>query len=141
MLRVSLLLSLLLSGCSLIDGDDADLDDARDRWEAAGVDDYTMSQTRPCFCPQEFTGPFEVRVSNGAITSVRFEGAAVPADRALTVEQVFDVIEEAYRERAEEVQVTYHPTLGYPTDLFIDYVEEVADDERGVQITDFEALP
>jgi hypothetical protein len=72
---------------------------------------------------------------------VRFEGAAVPADRALTVEQVFDVIEEAYRERAEEVQVTYHPTLGYPTDLFIDYVEEVADDERGVQITDFEALP
>jgi hypothetical protein len=41
---------------------------------------------------------------------------------------------------AHEVQVSYDPELGYPTDFSIDYEEQVADEELGMRVTE-EPLP
>ena len=49
----------------------------------------------------------------------------------VTVEALFDLLEDAESEEAYSVDVEYDPLLGYPTDLFIDYSENTADEELG----------
>lgn len=142
-MRTLLLLGLigLASGCSLVGPSRAEaaLADARRWWAARGPESYTMTQTRGCFCPPEFVGPFEVTVRRGAVVSVRYNGAQVPSDRARTVEALFDLIADAYARDADDVQVAYHPTLGYPTQISIDYRAEVADDELSITVADLTA--
>ncbi len=129
---VALLLSL--SGCSLLGAgrdDDSALADARARWAAHGPDAYTMTQSRSCFCPREVTGPFEVTVRDGEVASVALDGASVPTDRARSVEALFDLIADAHARDAAEVRVSYDPALGYPTEVWIDYDRQMADEETG----------
>ncbi len=139
MIRLAALsLLLLASGCSMFGasrGENPARADARARWAASGPDAYTMTQSRSCFCPREITGPFEVSVREGSLVSVLLDGAPVPAERALTVDGLFDLIADAYAGEADEVRVTYHPTLGYPTDLWIDYERMAADEETGYNVT------
>lgn len=133
-------LSLLLaaSGCSVVGasrGGDPALAEARARWEARGPADYAMTQSRSCFCPRDVTGPFEVAVRDGAITSVTFDGASVPTDRAQSVDALFDLIADAYARDAAEVRVRYDPALGYPTEIWIDYDRQMADEETGYTVS------
>lgn len=52
-------------------GDEPDrLDAARVRWEAAGIDSYTWSFTRVCFCPPLTA---EVRVEDGEAVDERID--------------------------------------------------------------------
>ena len=116
----------------------AALEDAVQRWEDAGLESYTMTLRRVCFClVPDFTGPFEVTVRGGEITSVVLEGDAVELDRAETVEDLFDLLEDAYAQRAESVEATFDPTYGYPTNLSIDYEAQLADEEIGYLVSDF----
>lgn len=134
----ALALLLVASGCSVLGagraGDPA-LAAARARWAASGPDAYTMTQSRSCFCPRDVTGPFEVTVRDGAVTSVTLDGAPVPTDRAVTVDALFDLIAEAHARSAAEVRVSYHPSLGYPTEIWIDYDRQMADEEAGYAVT------
>lgn len=117
------------------------LDDAKARWEAAGLADYRFTLRRMCFCPSpDYTGPFEVTVRGGTIEAVRLDGAPVDAARALTVDDLFALIEEAYEREAETVRLTFDPETGAPTDLYIDYEAMMADEEIGYTVTDLEAL-
>jgi hypothetical protein len=138
-----LLFSLLLalSGCSLFGGGATDdLADARRQWADADLPSYTMTLTRSCFCGPGFSGPFEVRVENGAVVSASLAGETVPTDRVLTVEALFDLLDSAYRESADRVEVTYDIERGFPSDLFIDYEENVADEEIGYTVRDVRGL-
>ena len=108
-----LLLALAAGGCAesaLVPTAGAgpeSLEQARERWEASGAEAYTMTLTRSCFCPEEYRGPFAVAVSDGDVTSVTLNGSALPNDRALTVEALFDLLAEAYEQDAARVDVTY----------------------------------
>ena len=139
-MRVVFPLLFLLSGCSLVGGTDAtdDLDDARRLWADADLGSYTMTLTRGCFCLEESIGPFEVTVEDGVVVSATREGETVPTDRVLTVDALFDVLEDAYRRDAHRVEVTYDPTQGYPTTFFIDYDAGVADEELGYTVENLE---
>jgi hypothetical protein len=123
------------AGCDLVspatsaDGRD-DLQEARALWAAAGIRDYELTVERFCFCG--LPGPVEVRVVDGTTVSVtRTENdTPVPVDEAYPdVEGLFAVVDDALARRAHRLQVTYHPTLGYPTHISIDYEEYVADEE------------
>lgn len=117
-----------------------DLDAARARWEAAGFDAYTMTLRRICFCPTpDYTGPFTVRVQDGALASVSLDGVLVDEDRGETVDDLFDLIEDAYERKAEVVAAEFHPEYGYPTSLSIDYSSMMADEEIGYHISDLKA--
>ena len=117
------------------------LDEAMARWETAGFEAYQMTLRRSCFCPSpDYTGPFDVTVRDGEIEAVRLEGAEVDAERALTVGDLFDLLEEAYERGAVTVNVTFDPEAGYPTELYIDYDERMADEEIGYTVSDVEAL-
>ncbi|WP_420454637.1 DUF6174 domain-containing protein [Rubrivirga sp.] len=114
-----------------------DLDAARARWADAGLDAYAMTLQRICFCPSpDYTGPFAVVVRDGAVESVRLDGAAVDDERGATVADLFDLIDEAYEKGAAAVDVTYDPEMGYPTSVGIDYDARMADEEIAYRVSD-----
>ena len=112
------------------------LDEARQRWAAAGLDAYEMTLRRSCFCPvPDYTGPFQVVVRDGAVESVRLDGAEVDAERALTVDDLFALLDEAHRRGAVRVEAAFDAELGYPTSLYVDYDERIADEEVGYGVS------
>ena len=114
-----------------------ELDAARERWDAAGLDAYEMTLRRVCFCPApDYTGPFGVTVRGGELAAVTLDGGRVDDERGETVEDLFDLIEDAYVRKAESVTVEFDPELGYPTNLSIDYSMQMADEEIGYMVSD-----
>ena len=142
-MRLALVLVAVLvgSGCSVLDDprEPAALVEARARWAAAGPASYSMTLTRSCYCPREFSGPFGVTVRDGAVASVTLDGEAVPLERALTIEALFDLVAEAYARDAARVDVIYDLGLGYPTHVSIDYSVQIADEEIAYTVADLEA--
>lgn len=130
--------AVLFGGCSLLSGsrEPAALASARARWAAAGSDSYTLTLERSCFCPEEYRGPFAVTVRGGAVASVTLRDQALPADRALSVDGLFDLIADAYARDAARVDVTYDPATGHPTQIYIDYLAQAADEEVGYTVSD-----
>ncbi|MEM6327145.1 MAG: DUF6174 domain-containing protein [Bacteroidota bacterium] len=134
-----LLAALALSGCSFLDDTPDDFENARSLWSDRDVETYTMTLSRACFCLPESLGPFEVRVENGAIVSAMRDGQPVPASDVLTVDALFDLLEDAYDEGAHSVRAEYDAALGFPLSVSIDYDEDIADEEIGYTVTDLSA--
>ena len=108
---------------------------ARERWEAEGTANYDLESLAFCRCP-ESNRPIKIMVRNGAIESI----IDLDSGRALTEEEYiidityktindrFDQIEASLRFRpVYDLRVEYHPTLGYPTTLGINYSHKYID--------------
>jgi hypothetical protein len=116
---------------------------ALQRWQDTGLTDYDYSFTRGCFCPEEFVGPYAVSVREEAIQRATFKGTDLFDIRILeigrydeivkTVHGVFEEIERALRQ-ADSFTAEYDPVLGYPTNVYIDWIANAADEEVGYQI-------
>lgn len=118
-----------------------DLEAARQRWRDAAMDDYQMTLQRICFCPvPDYTGPFEVTVRDGDVSTVMLEGASVDAERGVSVDALFALIDDAYERGAVEVALEFDPELGYPTSVGIDYDFQMADEEIGYRVSDLRRL-
>jgi hypothetical protein len=91
-------------------GPAADLGAARAQWAAAGLDTYSFEFLDDCGeCDQL---PVQ--------SAVVWDGAVMdPLRRVTSIDEAFALIESAL-DRGAEVDVEYHPELGYPTDLWID---------------------
>ncbi|MBK5269084.1 MAG: hypothetical protein JJE47_16810 [Acidimicrobiia bacterium] len=85
------------------------LAEARQLWAAVGYTSYRYDFDDDCGECQPFTG--EVVVTDGEVVA--------PADRGLTVDEMFAAIERAVA-AGVPVEVTFDPQIGYPTDLWID---------------------
>jgi hypothetical protein len=129
----------LLAGCVIFESKDtdllADLVDARARWEAGTLVDYTMIFQRQCiFCPIDLINPVELTVRDGVIEEVfDLELQVTRTDWVegtyLTVSELFDTIQESIEEQASEIDVTYDGALGYPTEIHIDFNRRFVDDD------------
>ena len=51
------------------------------------------------------------------------------------MDDVFEILEQAYSNHADEVTVDYSQS-GYPTQVFIDYYKDAVDDELGLGVSD-----
>lgn len=139
---------LLLAGCSealSISETLAASGDHRAAWEAAGLRDYRYEYRRSCECAPETTRPVEIEVRDGAVRSVTLVETGEPLSSGLawtfpTVDDLFDLIDDAVRRNADLLEVTYDPTFGYPTTLRIDYRREVADDEMEMEASNLRPL-
>ena len=140
---IALILALAVSACSNPFSPSDELEDAREKWEEQGIDSYTLTVREICFCPIELGGPFHVTVVRGQVTSVVYGGpgeAVTPDARIpLTVEELFDTVEDAMRE-ADEVEVDYDPTYGFPASIRIDRIRLAVDDELYYEAKDFSPL-
>lgn len=140
-------LAALLAGCSILGldglGEERDaLRDARVRWGRADLDAYAFTLQRGCFCPMELIGPVRIVVRGDSVLSRTYtaDGTPVPAQWAPyfgTMEEVFELIDEAIDRSADDLRVSYHRTLGYPVKADIDYVKNAVDDELSLTVSDF----
>ena len=112
----------------------ANLSAARTRWSVNDIVEYEYRYARSCEClPTDLTAP-TIEVRDGVIVRVWDErtGATAPADRHawyFTVDDLFAEIEQAIDQDVHELEVAYHPSLGHPTTLIIDYDARMADEE------------
>ena len=120
---------------------EAALLEARERWEQAGVVDYSYTGAWTCFCPEDYRADTQVVVADGTVTAVHSAAAdveTIPApERFLSIEGLFALIQDAITRDAARVEVSYDETYGYPVELFIDYDERMADEEDRFTISSF----
>ena len=123
---------LLLAACG--DGPTAPanrLGEQRALWAAQVLTDYTFDVTKVCYwlC----MGDVRVTVKDGVITGVTELASEVARDPDTfrTINGLFDLVQDAYNRNAHEVHVEFDPSRGYPTQIWIDYVLMIADEEIG----------
>ena len=111
------------------------LSEQRSLWEAQALEDYTYDVRRLCFCPFREDG-VRLTVMGGVLTDATdlATGEALAPDEVqwyLTVDGLLDLLQDAYDRDAHRVDVVFDAARGYPTSLWIDYSEMIADEELG----------
>ncbi|MEO0557979.1 MAG: DUF6174 domain-containing protein [Bacteroidota bacterium] len=132
-----LAVTLAFSGCSLFDS----------RPTYSGPSDYAFTLRIGCFCP--YVGPLRISVKDSNVIDVHqlgpVDGGPTPQawidEQAMTLDELADLVDRAHRD-ADDVDVTYDPTYGFPTDVYIDWIRDAVDDEIGYTVTNYvPALP
>ena len=119
------------------------LDENKMRWQQANIAEYQFTYRRSCFClPQE---DIVAVVKAGVITEAYFEASGTPLSATeisnlLTVERLFATIQKAIDTNASTLSVAYNTVSGFPERVYIDQVENIADDEITHSIVNFQAL-
>lgn len=141
------LLVPLLTACSgVFDPDyneERDFERARDRWYASGAYEYEVTVDRQCQCL--YTGPIRMLVRGGVpIAAVdRYSGAPVSSSVLRyypSVEELFDLIDDALYGRSNDVDVSYDHSYGYPRRTYIDYDSFYTDDDLHFELSEFRAI-
>lgn len=111
------------------------------KWQDAGIDNYSMTLARSCFCRDDTIRPVNLDIKNDKVVAATYAdtGEPVPADNInqLSVDDLFSTIKKALSSGAAAVDVTYDPTYGYPTSIYIDQNRMMADEEMGFSISNF----
>lgn len=120
----------------------AELEKNLAKWEAARPDSYTYTYMAGCFCPEEYTGPFKVTVSNDEvlIEAANPGGPKPNAQVRPTIGDVFGAAVGAIA-GADKVDITYDATYGFPSRVAIDNIEQAVDDEVTYTVEAFAAVP
>jgi len=118
------------------------LNDNRQKFNETGFALYDFQLERSAFTVPEFLRPIVTTVNGDGTASSRFadDGQAVPVDYPFanqSINDVFNIIEEAINNGAHDVNVTYDEQFGYPTSVSIDYDERIADEELFLNISQF----
>jgi Family of unknown function (DUF6174) len=122
---VAMLVTLVIGGCkSTVTGPESELQFGRARWAMVGPASYSVVVSRSCECLEAAVGPVRVTVRNGVVQSRDYTRTGAPVattrdDWFPTVEELFAVIDAAIRDGIQPLDVSYDPTLGYPTRVFI----------------------
>lgn len=116
---------------------------ARNRtlWVSVGPSTYVYDVRHNCFCGIEAVGPVRVRVENGQVVERTYVDTGATVDTAFaevfpSVSGLFDVLDRALDRAAADIQVTWDPDTGAPTEFFIDYLAQAVDEEEGYVIVD-----
>lgn len=132
---VSLVVPLTVGCDGIFDpsyNDERDLERARDRWFATNAYEYEVTVDRRCECL--YTGPIRMLVRGGTPVAAvdRYSGAQVPLSVLRyypSVEELFDLIDDAIYGRTANVDVSYDRTYGFPRVTYIDYDRFYTDDD------------
>jgi hypothetical protein len=135
------LIILLLVGCKTAEP----LDDATTNlnlWNEKKVVNYSFSFKRVCFCPLEYVGPHQVVVQNGKVVSVN--GAPYNAAERYgvipTIPELLLTIKTHIDKNPVKKILNFDQKYGYPTSVFFDFSELMADDELGYEVTNFKII-
>jgi hypothetical protein len=142
---VAVALSVFLAGCgggSHAAVQQTSREAALSYWQQAGLTSYRYTLRRVCFCLPE--GPMQITVQGGVVSSIVDTISGLPVNPSWlghlgTIDSLLALAAQAER-TAAVMSAHYDPTWGYPTDLYIDWLAAVADDEISYQITAFVAI-
>lgn len=123
----------------------AQLQQNRQLWRSQNISSYRYTLRVSCFCIPEVTQPVVVEVRNGRVTSITAANTGKPVNPEYfkqynSVPKLFNLIQNAIAKDANRLSVTYHPRLGYPTQINIDYNAQIADEERYLTIENLEVI-
>jgi hypothetical protein len=116
---------------------------ARAKWRAAALPSYEYGYRKFCECHPDTPPETIVTVRGGQVVDVRHRpvdyAEEVPGDPARfkfywTIDDLFDLVAAAF-DRGATVRVTYDPTLGFPTAIFVDYDAQFIGDEVDLKLT------
>lgn len=135
-----------ISACTLSDPEPRaaapELEEARELWRSQGLDSYAYDYGLTCFCGGPGVPPVRIEVIDGEVADVRLlDGGEAPFEPEAypTVEDLFDRIEEQLaRDPFRIVRLEFHPETGHPTDVFLDFLPNVADEEWGFRTSEVE---
>jgi hypothetical protein len=138
MKKLLFLFCLSFLGCKTVEP----LDDATanlNLWNEKKIENYSFSFKRICFCPVEYVGPNQVVVQNGKVTTVN--GAAYNSSLRYgvipTIPELLLNIKSQLDKNPGKKTLNFNQTYGYPTSVFFDFSELMADDELGYEVTNF----
>lgn len=143
-----LIVATSICGSAAAAAEDALLDSARSLWQSAQNGNYRYSFQKYCDCYRGEPPTTVVTVRGGQIRDVFHvhsdSDRQVPAregslDLYWTVDDLFGKLEAAYSRNAI-VRVEFHPDLGYPVSLYIDYDPDFTGDETDLRLRAFEQL-
>ena len=132
----------VVSACSHAEND---LAEARERWERHGQGNYQFIWKQSCYCLVEAVQPIYITVQANEIASAVYVSDQQPVSDSvrsglLTIDGLFDEIEEAIGQDPDHLDVDYDAELGYPRSISIDYRSRIADDEYDYLVKDFAPL-
>jgi hypothetical protein len=154
-IAVPALLLAALAGCDVVGGDIDNfqrdkLSQARTQWDGKNVASYSYILELECFCaPASELKPVLVTVQNGAAASLQYwnedPAKRTPAPAATfgaydTVEELFDVVEDAIERDADVLQVGYDPEFGFPQIINVDY-QVGGSDQKLLFVSEFDSTP
>jgi hypothetical protein len=139
-------LVFLVMGCTPASGDSlGTLRENRNLWTDQKINDYRYQLKVSCFCPAEVTNPVTIEVRQGDSVSWKYVQTGQDADRkyfinAESINRLFQTIEDAFKQKADEITVSYDQRLGYPVRVYIDQKKNVVDEEIAYEISNFEEI-
>ncbi|MDG1024133.1 MAG: DUF6174 domain-containing protein [Flavobacteriaceae bacterium] len=108
------------------------------KWKKQGITEYAFTLQISCFCIVDYTRPKSIVVKNNQIESVN--GIAytdLEYETYMTFDDFFEYIKERQKENPVQENLEFDPTYGFPTYIYFDISEMIADEEIGYTITDF----
>ena len=117
------------------------LNDARERWEQAGISSYTFRYTRHCFCPQV---ALQVTVHNNVITGIHdvaADTAYVAPFGAYSIPHLFAQVQDFIDRPVAELTVSYDSATGMPLTVAADPIANAIADENGFSLAEFAPTP
>lgn len=141
-------LASVLAGCGEIFGpadEGTRLERNRRQWSSAGTNDYRMTVKLQ---GAMLYAAVVVEVRGGTPVSVTpFGPSNLPAahvtsafEQLDTVEELFAAVQRAIKQKPERLEAKYDPSLGVPVYLYVDVRANIADEEYGFTVEDFQVL-
>jgi hypothetical protein len=136
----SVFLVTLLSGAAHADTPPQEFTAALQKWQTAGIHDYSFTLNQSCLCFGIQSVRITVKGDKVQSVSNAQNGSAVSAEvlsMQPTMTAILQTIEAAYTKPADHITLSLNADLGYPERVFIDYYVMMADEELIYEIRDF----
>ncbi len=122
-----------------------ELSQKKQLWTTQKALNYRYTLENSCFCIPEATQPVTIEVRDGERISIKAvkDGSSVNEEYFSaydTIPKLFDLIQAAYNQQANRISVSFDPKLGFPTRIFIDFDQHIADEEIRLDIYGFEVI-
>lgn len=141
------ILVFVLAACSAVPA--SELDRNRNTWTGQKISHYQFTLQIGCFCAFMDQMPLTVEVKDGQIISLTDAQGVQVLDtdpsyplfsQYATIENLFEELESGLKGGADLVNVTYDEVLGYPVEIYFDYIEAAVDDELSVAVSNLIVL-
>ena len=102
------------------------------KWIRKNITNYSYTLTVNCFCVIERRGPHLIKVKDNKIVSVNGQSYNPEITGTLpTVSELFEIINLKISQKPFQELIMYDPLLGYPSSVYFDMDERIADEEVG----------
>ena len=122
----------------VIPEDELNLQEQEKKWKKQGITDYEFTSQISCFCQSDYTLPKAIVVKKDKIQSINGVAYAnLEYENHMTIDELFDYIEDRQNKNPVIENLEFDSVYGFPSYIYFDISEMIADDEIGYTITNF----